>query len=146
MWANDTRALCQQIVATLETSNSTTMREMTAFRALLRVPAYPEYALEEVLKLPVYQYRGGQVRTVIGSVEHDSEKNVSYIAFQSFGFQSPTIRLRYFTENGEGPFELPGTQHEDRFYYTRPSCKKPVVAFEVKDSDGSPVLFGGPML
>jgi hypothetical protein len=146
MWVGDTREVNRQIIGRLSAVSSSPMRGMNAYRAILRVEPYPGCGLYETLRLPVYQYRDEQFRTVTGLVKHDQKAKLNYILFQAYGFQSPTIRLKYFTAEGEGPFELPGTLDEDRFYYTRPSCKKPVVAFEVKDGDSSPVLFGGPML
>jgi hypothetical protein len=146
MWIADTRPVNQQILGKLQAQNNCTIRDMKAYRALLRVPTYPECELHEVIKLLVYHYRDGAFRTVTGLAQYDAGSQKCYIEFRAVGFTSPDLRFRYFTEDGAGPFDLPGHATGNRYYYTRPTSRKIIAAFEITEPGGTPVLFGGPML
>jgi hypothetical protein len=146
MWIHDTREVNKQIISTIEVMSSGKIREMKAYRALLRVPPYPDCELEDSVKYLVYHYKDGTFRTVTGLVKYEPETKRYYIDFHAFGFESPQVRVRYVSEKGGTPVDLPGTCSGSHFYYTRPELPKVIAVFEVREPGKEPVLFGGPML
>ena len=145
MWLEEPKPANLGLLNNLNNELPSPVTEMKSYRALLRIEKYPSCQLNEVFRLPVFHYRGGQIKAVASKVRRDPDKKL-YLEFELEGFQSPHVELKYFTEDGQGPFDLPGTLAKNRFYFDLAGAEKAIAVFEIQEPDAPPVLYCGARL
>jgi hypothetical protein len=135
-WVEDFRPYGDQIVKTaLADPEIGSLRELRAYAAILKFPAYPELEPRESLKLLAYRWRAGQSQTVVCALKFDDERQQRYLDFEPIGFREPSIAHVWFDRDGNGPFPLSGDQVGSCLYFENPG-QPFVVAAQIRDGDG----------